>query len=160
MNHNCEDTEALLSGYLDGELTQSDRQRVEVIVEDCQNCAQTLEDMKKLRGEIGGIEYEHMTEAERLKAAKDPVTEAGMNIGQMLVIGGLVLVYGVGAYVLCVDIITDAEFVRTGDDRDKVPLFLRIGFPALIIGLGILFATVLAQRIKSSKTDPYNDVEI
>ena len=160
MNHNCEDTEALLSGYLDGELTQGDRQRVEVIMEDCQDCAQTFEDMKKLRGEIGGIEYEHMTEAERLKAAKDPVTEASMNIGQMLVIGGLVLVYGVGAYVLCVDIITDAEFVRTGDDGDKVPLFLRIGLPALIIGLGILFATVLVQRIKTSKTDPYNDVEI
>jgi len=62
--------------------------------------------------------------------------------------------------VLCVDIITDAEFVRTGDDGDKVPLFLRIGLPALIIGLGILFATVLVQRIKTSKTDPYNDVEI
>ena len=48
MNHNCEDTEALLSGYLDGELTQGDRQRVEVIMEDCQDCAQTFEDMKKL----------------------------------------------------------------------------------------------------------------
>ena len=160
MNHNCEDTEALLSGYLDGELTQGDRQRVEIIMEPCQDCAQTLEDMKKLRGEIGGIEYEHMPEAERLKSAKDPVAEAGMNIGQMLVIGGLVLVYGVGAYVLCVDIITDAEFGRTGDVDDKGPLFLRIGLPALIIGLGILFTTVLVQRIKTSKTDPYNDVEI
>ena len=160
MNHNCEDTEALLSGYLDGELTQGDRQRVEIILEDCRDCAQTFEEMKKLRGEIGGIEYEHMTEFERIKLSEDSVTKAGENIGQMLVIGGLVLVYGVGAYVLCVDIITDAEFVRTGDDGDKVPLFLRIGLPALIIGLGILFTTVLVQRIKTSKTDPYNDVEI
>ena len=160
MNHNCEDTEALLSGYLDGELTQGDRQRVEIIMEDCENCAQTFEEMKKLRGEIGGIEYEHMTEAERIKLSEDSVTKAGENIGQMLVIGGLVLVYGVGAYVLCVDIITDAEFGRTGDVDDKVPLFLRIGLPALIIGLGILFTTVLIQRIKTSKTDPYNDVEI
>ena len=160
MNHNYEDTEALLSGYLDGELTQGDRQRVEIILDDCQDCAQTFEEMKKLRGEIGGIEYEHMTESERIKLSEDSVTKTGENIGQMLVIGGLVLVYGVGAYVLCVDIITDAEFVRTGDDGDKVPLFLRIGLPALIIGLGILFTTVLVQRIKTSKTDPYNDVEI
>ena len=94
MNHNCEDTEALLSGYLDGELTQSDRQRVEVIMEDCQDCAQTLEDMKKLRGEIGDIQYEHMTESERLKAAKDPVAEVGASIGQVLVIGGFVIFYG------------------------------------------------------------------
>ena len=93
MNHNCEDTEALLSGYLDGELTQGDRQRVEVIMEDCQDCAQTFEEMEKMRVEIGGIEYEHMTEAERLKAAKDPVAEAGASIGQVLVIGGFVIFY-------------------------------------------------------------------
>ena len=155
MKHNCEDIEALLSGYLDGALSQGDRQRLDLILEDCGDCARALTEMEGNRQNA-----EHVPEADRLKAAKDPVTEAGMNIGQMLVIGGLVLVYGVGAYVLCVDIITDAEFVRTGDDGDKVPVFLRIGLPALIIGLGILFTTVLVQRIKTSKTAPYNDVEI
>ena len=155
MDHDCQKTEALLADYLGGKLTQGDRQRLDLILEDCGDCARTLKEMEGNRENV-----EHVPEADRLKAAKDPVTEAGMNIGQMLVIGGLVLVYGVGAYVLCVDIITDAEFVRTGDDGDKVPLFLRIGLPALIIGLGILFATVLVQRIKTSKTDPYNDVEI
>ena len=155
MEHDCQKTAALLADYLGGKLTQGDRQRLDLILEDCGGCARTLKEMEGNRENV-----EHVPEADRLKAAKDPVTEAGMNIGQMLVIGGLVLVYGVGAYVLCVDIITDAEFVRTGDDGDKVPLFLRIGLPALIIGLGILFATVLVQRIKTSKTDPYNDVEI
>ena len=150
MNHNCEDTEALLSGYLDGELTQSDRQRVEVIVEDCQNCAQTLEDMKKLRGEIGGIEYEHMTEAERLKAAKDPVTEAGMNIGQMLVIGGFVIFYGTLIFFVLKGMLADED----------TPLFMKIGLPAIFIGMGILLTSVIIDRIKASKTDPYKDVEI
>ena len=47
MKCNCEDIETLLSGYLDGELTQSDRQRVEVLMEDCEDCAKTFEEMKK-----------------------------------------------------------------------------------------------------------------
>ncbi len=34
MKHDCHETEPLISGYLDGELTQSDRQRVELILED------------------------------------------------------------------------------------------------------------------------------
>ena len=82
MKCNCEDIETLLSGYLDGELTQSDRQRVEVLMEDCEDCAKTFEEMKKLRGEISGIEYEHMTEADRLKAVKDPVAQTGASLGQ------------------------------------------------------------------------------
>ena len=150
MNHNCEDTEALLSGYLDGELTQGDRQRVEVIMEDCQDCAQTLEDMKKLRGEIGDIEYEHMTEAERLKAAKDPVAEAGASIGQILVIGGFIIFYGSLIYFALKGMLADPD----------TPLFMKIGLPAILIGMGILFTSVIIDRIKASKTDPYNDVEI
>ena len=150
MNHNCEDTEALLSGYLDGELTQGDRQRVEVIMEDCQDCAQTFEDMKKLRGEIGGIEYEHMTETERLKAAKDPVAEAGASIGQILVIGGFIIFYGSLIYFALKGMLADPD----------TPLFMKIGLPAILIGMGILFTSVIIDRIKASKTDPYKDVEI
>ena len=150
MKHNCENTEALLSGYLDGELTQGDRQRVEVITEDCQDCAQTLKDMKKLRGEIGGIEYEHMTEAERLRAAKDPVAEAGANIGQVLVIGGFVIFYGTLIFFVLKGMLADED----------TPLFMKIGLPAIFIGMGILLTSVIIDRIKASKTDPYKDVEI
>jgi anti-sigma factor RsiW len=150
MNHNCEDTEALLSGYLDGELTQADRQRVEVIMEDCQDCAQTLEDMQKLRGEIGEIEYEHMTEAERLKTAKDPVAEAGASIGQVLVIGGFVIFYGTLVYFVLKGMLADED----------TPLFMKIGLPAIFLGFGILLTSVIIDRIKASKTDPYKDVEI
>ena len=39
MKHDCRETEPLISGYLDGELTQSDRQRVDLILEDCEQCS-------------------------------------------------------------------------------------------------------------------------
>ena len=45
MNHDCNETEPLLSGYLDGELTQGDRQRVELILEDCAECARVFDEM-------------------------------------------------------------------------------------------------------------------
>jgi len=150
MNHNCEDTEALLSGYLDGELTQGDRQRVEVIMEDCQDCAKTFEEMKKLRNEIGGIQYEHMTEAERLKAAKDPVAETGASLGQVLVIGGFIIFYGSCIYLALKGILADPD----------TPLFMKIGLPAMFLGFGVLLTSVIIDRIKASKTDPYKDVEI
>lgn len=150
MKCNCEDIETLLSGYLDGELTQGDRQRIEVIMEDCQNCAKTFEEMKKLRGEISGIEYEHITEAERLKAAKDPVAETGASFGQILVIGGFILFYGSCIYLALKEMLANPD----------TPMLIKIGLPAIFLGFGVLLTSVIIDRIKASKTDPYKDVEI
>ena len=150
MKCNCEDIKTLLSGYLDGELTQGDRQRVEVIMEDCEDCAKTFEEMKKLRGEISGIEYEHMTEAERLKAAKDPVAETGASLGQILVIGGFILCYGSCIYLALKEMLANPD----------TPMLIKIGLPAIFLGFGVLLTSVVIDRIKASKTDPYKDVEI
>ena len=42
MDCQCQETEALLRDYVAGRLTQSDRQRVELIIEDWDQCAKTL----------------------------------------------------------------------------------------------------------------------
>ena len=88
------------------------------------------------------------------------LVETGSNIGQFLAIVGLILVYGVGAFWLCTELITDAKFTRTADPEDKVPLFIRFGVPTMILGIGILFFSVLFQRLKAAKTDKYRDVQI
>lgn len=69
-----------------------------------------------------------------------------------MAIVGFILVYGVGAFWLCQELITDAE--------DKVPLFIRFGVPTMIIGIGILFFKVLFQLLKAAQTDKYIDVQI
>ena len=65
-----------------------------------------------------------------------------------------------GAFWLCWELVIDAKFVETGDAKDKVPMFIRLGLPTLIGGVGILFFTVLFQRLKAAKTDKYTDVQI
>ena len=62
---------------------------------------------------------------------------------------GLILVYGVGGYWFIGEIIKDP----------KVELWIKIGVPAIVIGLSILFLTVLIQRVRATKTDKYIDVE-
>ena len=79
----------------------------------------------------------------------DPVTRTSTGAGQVLVIIGLILVYGVGGYWFIGEIIKDPE----------AKLWIKIGVPAIVIGLTILFFTVLIQRMKATKTDKYIDVE-
>ncbi|MDP6035773.1 MAG: hypothetical protein QGG55_06980 [Verrucomicrobiota bacterium] len=79
----------------------------------------------------------------------DPATRASTGAGQVLVIIGLILVYGVGGYWFIGEIIRDSE----------AKLWIKIGVPAIVIGITILFFTVLIQRMKAAKTDKYIDVK-
>ena len=87
-----------------------------------------------------------MSETEK---PNDPETRPGVSVGQVLVILGLILLYGAGGYWLIFEVYQDPE----------APWFLKLGVPPTVIGLTILFFTVLIQRIKAAKTDKYTDVE-
>ena len=85
--------------------------------------------------------------------AEQPVETAarsGANIGQVLVIVGLLLLYGVGAYWVCAELIFG--------EKDE-PWWLKIGLPAVVVGITVLFVIVLFQRFKAAKTDKYTDVK-
>jgi len=160
MKHSCQETESLISGYLDRELTQSDRQRVDLILEDCDRCAASLKQLKQLRESVSTIAFDQLTKTEKDNMTEKAKTGLGANLGQLLAIAGLILVYGIGSFWLSWELITDAKFVETGDADDKVPLFIRFGIPTLIGGVGILFFTVLFQRLKTARIDKYRDVQI
>ena len=76
------------------------------------------------------------------------------SIGQFLVIVGLIILYGFGSFWVC------AELIKGGEDKDKIPMYLQYGVPVLFAGIGVLFFTVLFQRLKAAKTDKYKDVQI
>ena len=78
------------------------------------------------------------------------MAEAGASIGQVLVIGGFIIFYGTLIYFVLKGMLADED----------TPLFMKIGLPAIFLGMGIMLTSVIIDRIKTSKTDPYNDVEI
>lgn len=74
---------------------------------------------------------------------------AATSVGQVLVILGLVLVYGAGGYWFAMEVVRDEDS----------PVWLKLGIPAIVIGLTILLLSVILQRMKAAKTDKYTDVE-
>jgi hypothetical protein len=77
-------------------------------------------------------------------------TNTWANVGQLMFIIPLILLYGTGAFLMVAGVIKDTE----------APLWLKIGLPSIICGLGLMVFTVLVQRIKAHKTDKYKDVQI
>jgi len=83
------------------------------------------------------------------KQPADSQSSTGARIGQIVVIVGLLFLYGVGAYWLSAEMILEED----------VPWWLKIGLPSVVVGTTILFVIVLRQRIKATKTDKYLDVK-
>ena len=86
MKHDCQETELLISGYLDGELTQSDRQRVDLILEDCRQCNETHQEMKKFREGVGDIPFDKLTKKEKMTVNKYGITNTWANVGGFIVV--------------------------------------------------------------------------
>jgi anti-sigma factor RsiW len=136
--------EALLSGYVDGELTQADEQRVRVHVEDCADCRRQVEEMQQVR---------EVTMSSRFNVpADDQWTEAPRGTASRLAFGlgwTFLIVWAsiVGGYALWEFWTSDGPIVG------KLVAFVPASAAVL------LFLSVLIDRVKAMRTDPYRRVQ-
>ena len=143
---NCHSVDELLSGYLDGELTQQERQRVEVHAGGCQRCSARLRELGKLRASIGKLQLNGIAEAEWKQMMNDAVARTARGVGWLLLIGGVLAMVGYIGY----------EFVLAHAD----PPLIKWAVGALYLGFAVLLLSVLRQRFIASRKDKYKDVEI
>jgi hypothetical protein len=136
----------MLSGYIDGELTQQDRQRVRLHCEVCQHCRRQLEDLRTMRDRVGAARLSTIDENAWRETMNDTTVRATRGIGWLLFIGGILLASGFAVY----EIITDSS----------LSAFEKTIIGGIYGGLLLLFVSVLRQRLIERKTDKYKDVEI
>jgi uncharacterized integral membrane protein len=145
----CDQIEVLLSGYLDGELTQQEAQRVRVHLDTCAHCRQLHKDLTGLKAQMKHLSYPKSDEEILQAIETDLVASTGMGVGWVLLILGLLVAAGVGAYGLYL-------FFAAPD----VPLGVRIFYGLFIIGALALFIAVLRQRLITYKHDKYKKVKL
>ncbi len=136
----------LLSGFIDGELTQQQRQWVTLHCDECDECRQDLARLQALRERIGNARLSEVGEDQWRENMNDPIVQSSRSIGWLLIIAGMLVIAGIGLFA----------FIFGSD--------LSIGEKLLMIavygGLASLFFSVLRQRLIERKTDKYKDVEI
>ena len=136
----------MLSGYIDGELTQQQRQRVEVHCDGCEKCNCNLRELRALRDRVGRSGLSELGEDIWREQMDDTTVRATRGIGWLLFIGGLLILAGYIIYELVID--------------TSMTLGVKLLFAAIYGGMGALFVSVLRQRLIERKTDKYKDVEI
>ncbi len=137
---------ARLSGLLDGELTQQERQRVELHCDTCETCRNELEELKAIRQRVGKGRLSDLDQGVWRELMGDMTVRTSRTIGWLLLVGGILAAVGLGVY----------EFVF----NSSVSLFEKFIVAAIYLGMAGLFFSVLRQRLIERKTDKYKDVEI
>ncbi len=143
---NDREIRALLSAYLDGELTQADRQRVRLHLENSEEARREFEELARLKQLTRELRFqdppdEVMEELERRLSVQAP-----RRLGWGLTAGGFLVL----ALYLLVRFIRD--FRWPADWLEWVAVLV-------LAGLGLVFASVLRQRLLERPYDRYRKVK-
>jgi len=139
----------LLMGYLDGELTGLEIQNIEEHLRNCPDCAAELEGFRRLK---------EVTQNMRVAIPDDKYWEQYWSniynrlerrIGWILISIGSILLISYGIYYLL------SRLMLQGD----IPLVVRIGVVALVVGFCTLVVSALRERIFLSKSDKYERIK-
>ena len=136
--------EALLSGYLDGELTQGDAQRVRLHLGGCADCRSVIAGLRKLREATMTTEFQVPEDTQWDETPQGAMSRFLHNFGWL--IAGLWVV-GVVAYLVW-QIATESESIQLEG-------MLSFG---LLLAFGLIILSALVDRLKTRKTDPYRKV--
>ncbi len=135
-----------LSGYIDGELTQQQRQQVERHCAVCAQCHADLQALRDLRERIAGAALSPIGTDQWRENMSDSSVETSRALGWILFIVGALAIGVVLVFGFLMD--------------DGVSLGMKAILIAVYGGLAALLYSVLRQRLIERKTDKYKDVEI
>ena len=138
--------EALLSAYLDDELTQEESQPVRLHLEECSACRTTYEQMKALREAAMTTPFPTVGDGQWDERPRSPLSRALRIVGWAML---LIWLGGAGFLAL-------SELAGEAAGMPLEELILAIG---LIGGALALFLSILVDRIRSYKTDRYRRVK-
>jgi hypothetical protein len=142
----CEHVGEQLSGFLDGELSQQEAQRISVHLSQCASCSQTYEQLKQIQGAVSETFYPNMEQQKMHAVLQDLTSRRMFDFAWFAIVSGVLISIVFGVYHFFLD--------------SSIPLYGKIVM-SLIWGGGIgLFLTVLRQRLIISKTDKYNKVDL
>ena len=144
----CHDYKDLMMGYLDNELSDEARRRFEEHIAGCPECAGELKEFKRLKAitdEVTLVEPEDRLWQDYWSGIYNRIERS---IGWIIFSVAAILLTIYGGFRAIEEIIKDP----------KVEVLFKAGLLALLVGLAILFVSVLRERIYFWKRDRYKDV--
>ena len=142
----CEKIQPLISGYVDGELGDEDRSRVESHLQHCRQCSQDLADFNKMKEVTRSMKFPEPTDRQLEFYWRGVYNRMERHLGWILFSIGAICLLGYGGFLLVKEILLNPE----------VPLILKIGLAGVVSGLVVLLVSIGRERLKVRKADRYS----
>ena len=139
-----EEMEVLLSGYLDNELTQQQRQRVENFLERDEAYRQSLKELEQVKQQAESLTYATPSSGEWSTLEKSILQNFSRRLGWMVL----------WVWATLVTLYAGYEYAMTPGE----PLIQKLLVFGFFLGIGLLFVSVWSQRMQESRTDRYKGV--
>ena len=136
--------EALLTGYLDGALTQADKQRVRLHLEECADCRRLSDELRELREATMTTRFDMPADDQWNEAPRGLASRLSFRLGWILLLAWAVGIVGL---------------VAGHAWTDEMPLTEKLLIFGGASGAALLFVSVLLDRLKTMRQDPYRRVE-
>lgn len=144
----CDEYKELLMGYLDDELSEDQKDRLQEHLARCRQCTEELEEFKNLKAitdQVTLVEPEDRIWQDYWSGVYNRI-ERGLG-WILLSIAGIILVI-CGGFKIIESIIEDPA----------VGITLKIGLLVLIAAIAVMLVSVARERLYFWKTDRYRDV--
>ena len=142
----CEDYKHLMTGYLDDELPDAERERLESHLRACEPCTRELEEFRTIKEHLTMIKFKEPSDAELERYWSRVYNRLERGVGWILFSLGAIVVLCWAAFEFIEEMIKDPE----------MSLVLKIGVISLIVGGIVLFVSLVRERLTVKKTDKYS----
>jgi predicted anti-sigma-YlaC factor YlaD len=147
MDH--ETVKKLLSAYLDGELKEEERRRVEAHIGECADCRKEYHEMVRLEEVMEGMKIKEPPEEAWKTYSEAVYNRIERGIGWILLSIGAMIVLFFAGYSMVRGLIQDPT----------IPLIVKAGILAGLGGIVILLVSVVRERLFVSKRERYKEIE-
>ena len=144
----CHDWKDMMMGYLDNELNDEQKRRFEEHLKGCPECTEELKEFRKLKAitdEVTLVEPEDKLWQDYWGGIYNRIERS---LGWIIFSIAAMLLIIYGGFRVIEEILKDPT----------VELIFKVGLLVLLVGLAILFVSVLRERIFFWKRDRYKDV--
>lgn len=142
MDNPCPEMHDLMSGYLDGELDDADTERIETHLEQCQTCRTEFEGLKQLVSASSTLTVDLPPDEVWDDFLKNVYNRTERQTGWIAFIIGTFTLLIWGIYEMVV--------------LDWATPLVKIATTIALIGITILFISILRQRLAIHKKDRYS----
>ena len=141
----CDAMKPLLMGMMDGELTAEQAAEVTRHLNRCRHCREEFDSLRQACDPLHDLAFEELDDALAERLWKAPFSRFTRNASLVLILVSWLALLAVAVIEMARD--------------PSVDTIAKLAVLGLILGLVVLFANVLVQRLHTARNDPYKEVE-